>query len=442
MDAGLPFADRIEAASRLVWALQGYRGSRPLVLSIPRGAVPMGRLIADALAGELDVVLVRKLGSPDNPEFAIGAVDEDGHVMLDDEAARWAGASAAYVRMEADRQLELIRQRRQAWCGGQRGIDPAGRTVIVVDDGLATGATMVSALRSLRAHRPARLVCAVPVGSREAVRAVHGLCDEVACLHAPRPFGAVGMYYRRFESVHDSEVLEALDGSAHAHVTTAPPSYAVHVDAGDARLDGELVAPAQPRGLVVFAHGSGSSRHSPRNQYVAQALQQRGYATLLFDLLTPAEGRDPRVRFDIPLLTRRLQAAVDWAWLEADRHQPMALFGASTGAAAALGVAAARPDIIRAVISRGGRPDLAGPQTLSQVQSPVLLIVGGADTEVLRLNQAARPYLQGPSELALVPGATHLFEEVGALEQVAVRAGEWLDRVLGVGAGSRVARLA
>ena len=431
MEAGLPFADRIEAASRLVWALQGYKGTRPLVLAIPRGAVPMGRLIADALDGELDVVLVRKLGSPDNPEFAIGAVDEDGHVMLDDDAARWSGASPAYVRMEADRQWELIRERRQAWCGGQRGIDPTGRTVIVVDDGLATGATMLSALRSLRAHKPARLVCAVPVGSREALRAVQALCDDVVCLHAPRPFGAVGMYYQHFESVHDSEVLKALDRGAHPHVAGPPPSYAVHVDAGDARLDGELVAPAAPRGLVVFAHGSGSSRHSPRNQYVAHALQRRGYATLLFDLLTPAEDRDPRVRFDIPLLTRRLQAAVDWAWLEADRHQPMALFGASTGAAAALGVAAARPDIIKAVISRGGRPDLAGPQIQSQVQSPVLLIVGGADTDVLRLNQAARQYLRGQSELALVPGATHLFEEAGALEQVAVRAGEWLDRVLG-----------
>ena len=440
MDAGLPFADRIDAASRLAWALQGYKGTHPLVLAIPRGAVPMGRLIADAVDGELDVVLVRKLGAPDNPEFAIGAVDEDGHVMLDEEAARWASASPAYVRMVADRELELIRQRRRAWCGGQHGVDPAGRTVIVVDDGLATGATMLAALRSLRAHRPTRLVCAVPVGSREALRAVHPLCDEVVCLHAPRPFGAVGMYYAHFDSVPDIEVLKALDRRAHPHAAVPPPAYPVHVDAGDARLDGELVAPAHPRALVVFAHGSGSSRHSPRNRYVAQALQRRGYATLLFDLLTPVEDGDPRVRFDIPLLTRRLQAAVDWAWLEAGGTQPLALFGASTGAAAALGVAAARPDIIKAVISRGGRPDLAGPQTLSHVQCPVLLIVGGADTDVLHLNQAAREYLRGPSELAVVPGATHLFEEARALEQVAVRSGEWLDQVLGL--GERVARLA
>ena len=217
----------------------------------------------------------------------------------------------------------------------------------------------------------------------------------------------------------------------------------VRIPLNSISLEGLLKVPQSAKSLVIFVHGSGSSRLSTRNRWVAQQLQQHGLATLLFDLLTEEESRDRRLVFDIPLLAQRVVHAMRWV----EQREELAglrlgLFGASTGAAAALGVAAARPDIIKAVISRGGRPDLAGPQTLSQVQSPVLLIVGGADTDVLRLNQAARQYLRGLSELALVPGATHLFEEAGALEEVAVRAGEWLDRVLGEGALGQVARLA
>jgi pimeloyl-ACP methyl ester carboxylesterase len=183
--------------------------------------------------------------------------------------------------------------------------------------------------------------------------------------------------------------------------------------------------------LVIFAHGSGSSRHSVRNRFVAETLNRRGFATLLFDLLTPQEDRDRAARFDIALLARRLEEALDWARREsAQRDLPIALFGASTGAAAALVVAARRPGDVDAVVSRGGRPDLAGAEALSLVRAPTLLLVGGADQEVLALNRAAQVVIGARAELVVVPGATHLFEEPGALAQVATTSADWLARVL------------
>jgi pimeloyl-ACP methyl ester carboxylesterase len=190
-------------------------------------------------------------------------------------------------------------------------------------------------------------------------------------------------------------------------------------------LVGTLSLPEGARTVVIFAHGSGSSRLSPRNQEVAQALNKAGLATLLFDLLTPREARDRRNVFDIPLLADRLEAGIDVLRAEPETARlPVGLFGASTGAAAALVAAALRPEEVAAVVSRGGRPDLAREQ-LPLVTAPTLLIVGGADAQVLALNREALSKLGGPSTLEVIPGATHLFEEPGALEEVARLAAEW-----------------
>lgn len=428
MDTSLPFRDREDAAMRLASALARYRDARPVVLALPRGAVPMGRIIADALGGDLDVILTRKLGAPGNPEFAIGAIDERGQVMLDESSADWSGASRDYVQRESERQLALIRERRQLYRGDRASTALAGRTVVIVDDGLATGATMTAALRAARAQKPARLICAVPVGARESISRVARIADEVICLATPAPFGAVGLYYRKFEQVGNDAVVEALNGSRNPAARTQAFTYSVRIPAGRALLNGDLTSPASPLGLVIFAHGSGSSRFSARNRYVAEALNRKGLATLLFDLLTPQEDKDRSTRFDIPLLSERLQAALDWVRLSEHSPLPIALFGASTGAAAALAVAAARPRDVMAVVSRGGRPDLAGHDVLMQAHVPTLLIVGGADPEVLELNRTARTILGRSAELAVVPNATHLFEEPGALEQVAVLSSDWLAK--------------
>jgi putative phosphoribosyl transferase len=198
--------------------------------------------------------------------------------------------------------------------------------------------------------------------------------------------------------------------------------YAARLPAGEVELDGDLAVPAEARGIVLFAHGSGSSRHSPRNRQVAAVLQRAGYATLLMDLLTSEEEqidqRTRQLRFDIPTLAARLSRAVDWLAGRTDTEAlPLAIFGASTGAAAALVTAADRPGRVRLVISRGGRPDLAG-EALSRVAAATLLIIGGADPEVLRLNQEAAAQMSGHVEMRIVPDATHLFPEPGALEEV------------------------
>jgi len=196
-----------------------------------------------------------------------------------------------------------------------------------------------------------------------------------------------------------------------------------HITIGTHKLEGDLCQVDPPRGLVVFAHGSGSSRRSRRNRQVARTLQEGGLGTLLFDLLTPEEADDRANVFDIPLLAQRVLEALD-ALPAHVVHQPIGLFGASTGAAAALVAAAHRPQSVKAVVSRGGRPDLAR-DSLGRVSAPTLLIVGGADTEVLELNRAAYELLRCEKRIEVVPGATHLFEEAGALEVVAQLASAW-----------------
>jgi putative phosphoribosyl transferase len=205
----------------------------------------------------------------------------------------------------------------------------------------------------------------------------------------------------------------------------------VHIPDGLATIEGMLEIPPDPVGIVLFAHGSGSSRHSPRNNYVAGVLRASGVGTLLMDLLTPEEDTNYETRFDIPLLTRRLLAATEWVRKQDVTGQlNLGYFGASTGAAAALQAAAAEGTSIGAVVSRGGRPDLAGADALHNVKSPTLLLVGGFDDVVIELNQQAYALLSCPKELVIIPGATHLFEEPGTLEQVAKSAAAWFKRHL------------
>lgn len=215
MTRDMRFRNREEAAALLADALVAYRGQHPLILAIPRGAAPMGRIIAEALGGELDVVLVHKLGAPGNPELAIGAVDEAGRLYFTREAdARLI--DAAYLERERLAQLETLRRRRQLYTAARPSIDPAGRIVIVVDDGIATGSSMIAALKSIRARGPARLIAATAVAPPQVMRLLRQAADEVVCLQTPAFFYAVGQFFEEFPQVSDEEVVAVLGRSGAA----------------------------------------------------------------------------------------------------------------------------------------------------------------------------------------------------------------------------------
>ena len=444
------FADRVDAGRRLAARLAHLRGEPVVVLGLPRGGVLVAFEVARALRAPLDVIIVRKLGLPWHPELAMGAVGEDGALVINREVVRLAAVPAdelAAVQAREQAQVEARAARYRAHRPRER-LD--GRVAVLVDDGIATGATARAACQVARAHGAARVVLAVPVAPPGWQARIGDAADELICLDTPEDFTAIGQFYADFSATTDDEVIACLQraaapaSSVQASASPAcspvpgdgppdpgddppvpggdpPPTMGQDVQpaAGDVALAGYLAVPPGASGIVVFAHGSGSSRHSPRNRYVAGVLTQAGLGTLLFDLLTPQEEASRANVFDIGLLARRLAEVTRWL-----RAQPVAAgtatgyFGASTGAAAALWAAAEPGAGIAAVVSRGGRPDLARSR-LAAVTAPTLLIVGARDPVVLGLNRQAQAELRCESQLSVVPGATHLFEEPGTLAAAA-----------------------
>ncbi|HET9647955.1 MAG TPA: phosphoribosyltransferase family protein [Microlunatus sp.] len=436
------FTDRIDAGRQLAARLGSYAGEDVVVVGLPRGGVPVAAEVAAALNAPLDVIVVRKLGLPFQPELAMGAIGEDGVRVLDQSVLRLGRVTAPELRAVERRETAQLERRVSRLRRGRDRVDLRGRTVIVVDDGIATGSTARAACAVARHLGARRIVLAAPVAPPRVAETVPE-ADEVVTVATPTDFVAVGCHYEDFDPTTDEEVSVALDeatrrmAAAHASTPVSDPDLDVTVPVNDVVLEGHMHVPAPGAPMVVFAHGSGSSRHSPRNRYVAKVLNDAGIGTLLIDLLGESEEADRARVFDIPLLAGRLGSCVRWLVERPDTAMsPIGLFGASTGAAAALYATSDLGSLVSAVVSRGGRPDLAGAR-LGQVGVPTLLIVGGADSEVLALNRRSQAALAGVSELAVVPGAGHLFEEPGALATVARLARDWFVRYLQVPAVER-----
>jgi len=430
-DRELTFTNRAEAGRDLAVRLAAMMLDKPVVYALPRGGVPVALEISRALKAPLDLVMVRKISAPSNPEVALGAVVEGTvpQTILNEDVRRASGADDAYIERTRARELAEMERRRALYLGERARIDPAGRTAILVDDGLATGATMKAALAAVRLQGAARIVVAIPVAPEETLSELASLADDVVCLNPSRAFRGVGSFFADFHQLTDEETIGLLRQGWNAE-EPVPGNETRAVLILPLGLAGDLTVPADPRGIVLFAHGSGSSRLSPRNRAVAASLNAQGFATLLLDLLTATEASDRRNVFDIPLLAERLAEAALWIAAEPDiADLPLGLFGASTGAGAALLAAAELQDRISAVVSRGGRPDLAGPK-LGHVEAPTLLIVGGDDDQVITLNRKALAALTCEKLLKIVPGAGHLFEEPGTLEQVTELAGAWFQHYL------------
>jgi putative phosphoribosyl transferase len=433
------FADRLDAGRRLGARLGEMGIVDAIVLGLPRGGVVVAGEVASALHAPLDVLVVRKLGVPFQPELAMGAIGEGDLVVVDEEIVRAAHVSRS--AFEAVRATEAARVERLVRL--LRGTRPAGelrgRTAVIVDDGVATGSTAWAACRIARSRGVHRLILAVPVIAPASIAQLEAEVDELVWLEAPEPFHGVGWWYEDFSAASDHDVAQVLaklgteaawDGGEDGPKASGVDRD-VTVPIGHLELQGHLTVPALASGLVLFAHGSGSGSQSPRNRAVAAHLNAAGHGTFLFDLLSRDEEGDRSKVFDIALLADRLRAATRWVRHELDEptKRRLGYFGASTGAAAAL-VAAADPAAhVRAIVSRGGRVDLAG-QSLPAVRAPTLLIVGGNDSAVLRQNRRAMTALRCVHRLEVIEGATHLFEEPGAIDLVAQLASDWFSEHL------------
>ncbi|MDD4974912.1 MAG: erythromycin esterase family protein [Bacteriovorax sp.] len=417
------FENREQAGKLLAEKLLQYQKLEPVILALPRGGVPIAYEIATKLRAPLDVVFVKKIGAPGHEEFAIGAVAEDEKPILNHKLIKQYQFNPDEIESIIVNRISEIRERSKNYRKKLPPVSLEGRTVIVVDDGLATGATMMAAIEWLHTQKTNKIIVAVPVSSKEAAYEIKKTVDIFLSILTPENFMAVGMWYKDFPQVSDEEVLHFLLKQT---ATSQIPTRDVWIEDEMTMLQGVLTVPPKSRGLILFAHGGGSSHKSPRNLFVAKALNDAGFGTLLFDLLTVAEALDRKNVFDIDLMTKRLLVATDWAKRNCP-DLPIGYFGASTGAAAALGAAEDRLDIF-AVVSRGGRPDLA-LEALPKVYAPTLLLVGAEDHPVIPLNQLAKDKLKN-CQMVLIPRAGHLFEEAGTLEQVVEYAVTWFSNCI------------
>ena len=396
----MKFEDRYHAAILLAEKLKSFGAVNPVIAAIPRGAMEMGEVIASpelGIGGDLDVILVHKFTSPEHPEFALGSVTEDGDIYFNDDAKASGyllGLDDDDLISAANAEIEKLQLKRQRYTPHRAGLGMKDRTVVIVDDGIATGATMMAAIKSAFSKGAHHVIAAAPVASHQAIQRLQQTGAEVCAFAVADGFFSVSQFYKDFSQVSDAAVAEIL----------ARHEPEVLIRSHGVSLRGYLNIPPYCRGLVVFVHGSGSGRGSPRNQFVANSLQRAGIGTLLVDLLQIGEGGDGEKDADISFLTKRLLAITDWI----KKNPKISHFQ--------LGLAW---------------------ESLAQMTAPTLVIVGGDDEPILAINHEAFSQLNCESDLVIIPGATHLFDEPDALDQVAQRTREWFLRYFSEGVSEK-----
>ncbi len=425
------FVDRGDAGRQLAARLASWRGRGVVVAALPRGGVPVAYDVALSLGVPLEILVVRKIGVPHQPEVAMGAVGEDGVVLVNHDVVRALGVdrerfdeAQSHARDELERRVELYR-------GGRPPADLRGRTVLLVDDGVATGASARVAARVARARGATSVVLATPVVAGDAVASLREDVDEVIATIVARGTFAVGQWYQQFDQVTDEEVLDDLGRAVRRFVSLddeAPWTGArerVDIPTSSVRLAGDLSVP-EGAGTLVLVARVGGGHETSRDLQVTEFLSRRGHATLLLDLLVEGEAGD-RAAVDGGLLAQRLGEATAWVAHRMGDDVTLGYLGSGAAAAAALRAAAAAPPPVAAVVSLGGRVDLVDDDAVARLVVPTLVIVGGDDPFAVTLASALRGRLICENRLVIVPGATHQFSELGVMEQATHLAADWFD---------------
>ncbi|SOY61339.1 phosphoribosyltransferase [Cupriavidus taiwanensis] len=421
------FQTREHAGAELASALRAYRATGALVLAIPRGGVPVARVVADALGADFDLVMARRI---------------DAGVALDDTGKTWrtsgAEADSGFGSLRGPHFDQLCRQR-AVYTPVRKPADPGGRVVIVVDDGLVSGATMHAALASLRKRRPARLVCALPIATRTGLDQVRALADEIVCLDTPDRIENLAHFYHEFQLVSDDRVRQLTGmASAPAQVRAGPGaaasvpslSKAMLIPYGTTRLRAMLESAPNPIGVAVMVHAGGAQRRAARSQYLARKLRAQGLATMLVDL-KPDSRVDDAPASEVDELTARLAQALDFLHAGTPfASLPVGLLSAGTAAAAALRAAADSPSPAGAIACMAGRPDLAGDAILRRLETPTLLICASGNPDSIRINHLAFEQMHCPRQLRLVPASGCGFDDRKALADVATLTVDWFERHL------------
>ncbi|MFB7596154.1 phosphoribosyltransferase family protein [Streptomyces sp. NPDC056160] len=429
------YANRADAGRRLAPYLDHLRDSDVVVLGVPRGGVRVASEVARYLGAPLDLAVVRKLRVPWQPELGFGALGEHGVRVVDPDIVRESGLSTA--EQESLERLERaeLERRVHRWRDERTPLPLASRGAVLVHDAVATGAAAEAACRVARARGATRVVLAVPVAQEDSLTRLRTVADEVVCPQPVHHIGSVSAWYEDFAPVTDAEIsasLTAAEGPAPAAGDELPPKRPplgrpVEVPTSKVRMPAVLTLGPTARAVVILASAGGGGlrgpRHDPCSDQVAAVLHRAGLGTLLLDLLTEDEAHTLHNVFDITLLERRLHAAA--AWVRRETGLPVSYCAADTSAGAALAAAAADDDI-RAVVCVGGRPELAGPAALARVDAPTLLVVGALDTRLLGCNRLAADWMHCDHRIEVVPDATHLFAEPGALDVVAELTRDWI----------------